>query len=502
MMKKTIFKGSRRAMCAALSALLGAALFMGATSAFAADPTGVAASSTLPADSIASYQIENIIDNDNTTAWVEGVPGNGEGEYFDYFYPSGTLITGGTIKAGYWKSAYLFDANGAPTRITVTAAGKSRTFDIPQIAPTFVTSGSYTYVDANGYQGFTFVFDEPLVSDGAVRITINSVRPGSLCDDTCISELHFTTSEVVKDGDRSIVVPDTLTKRISTMANYLYRWEVGWRDLYAIDLRMDKVNAHTKALLIYEYIYHNAKNDMRILPGTLTDPHTITAQNLESLCISLFGEADPAVINDFAQSIALSYSNGVYEVNSYGDFGDAGNIIFGGATLKGIERGRLVFTGEVRQYDSGAGQYGGYVPVASYTVFAAPNPAGTEPEWHFDELLVDYNEHSFTGDNGGESVPSDLVPGEDYAYIDAGQKQAYSADELADLAVAYYWNHYGVTPQYVEYGYGSDGLIHIHLYNIINLGPEDSHTGTLAWYFVDEYGIGTDIVDNYVDLNA
>ena len=487
---------ARTTVCALAAGLL----CMNAAMAYAADPTNVAASSTLPADSIASYEIQNIIDNNDSTAWVEGAEGDGAGEYFDYFYPAGTILTGGTIKAGYWKSPDHFYNNGAPTQITVTASGVSQTIQIPDIAPQFVTSGNYTYVDYRGYQGLNFTFDTPLVSDGAVRIKMDSVRPGALFSDTCITELHFNTLSVVSDGNVTYQVPDTMIQRLGAEANYLYKWAVNNREVIPATVSMQYVDAHTKAELVYEYIYHTGTNDPRISGGKQGVPYEVSVGAFDSICLGLFGETDPAVTDDFAKTVALSYENGVFLVNSSGDFGDAGPFYFGGAQLTGAENGRLILTGDVKQYDSGVGQYGEYIPVATYTVFAVPNQAGVSPSLRIDQLLVDYKTNTFAGDNGEEVVPIDLVPGQDYAYSDANQAVTYSLEELSDMALAYYEQQYGAVPQYVEAEYGTDGMVQIHLYNMITAGPDDTHTGTLMWYFVDEQGVGTDIVGNYVDL--
>ena len=45
-------------------------------------PWTTGCSSSLPSDTGASYGVDNILDGDASTAWVEGAPGDGTGEFF------------------------------------------------------------------------------------------------------------------------------------------------------------------------------------------------------------------------------------------------------------------------------------------------------------------------------------------------------------------------------------------------------------------------------------
>lgn len=79
------------------------------------------ASSTLPNMSGISYDVGNVMDGNDNTAWVEGVAGDGVGEYIQCVY-NGTgplTIHGLAIKTGYVKSSTTFAENGSVRGLVV-----------------------------------------------------------------------------------------------------------------------------------------------------------------------------------------------------------------------------------------------------------------------------------------------------------------------------------------------------------------------------------------------
>jgi hypothetical protein len=62
-----------------------------------------------------SYYVGNVMDGSNNTAWVEGVSGDGVGEYVQFVYngTSSLTIHGVAIKTGYVKTATSFAENGS-----------------------------------------------------------------------------------------------------------------------------------------------------------------------------------------------------------------------------------------------------------------------------------------------------------------------------------------------------------------------------------------------------
>ncbi|PKL74963.1 MAG: hypothetical protein CVV27_17810, partial [Candidatus Melainabacteria bacterium HGW-Melainabacteria-1] len=73
------------------------------------------ASSTLPDMAGISYYVGNVMDGSNNTAWVEGVVGDGVGEYVQFVYNGTSALTihGLAIKNGYVKTTTSFAENGS-----------------------------------------------------------------------------------------------------------------------------------------------------------------------------------------------------------------------------------------------------------------------------------------------------------------------------------------------------------------------------------------------------
>ena len=245
--------------------------FYSAAEASWIEPLRIEASSTLTGG---NYGVQNIMDHDMRTAWVEGVPGNGQGEFVDYFFEPDTAIIGGMIIPGYYQDEYTFWRNSAPVSITVMSQGVE--------VPVDVSAYSVSYQD--GYQGYRFMLSTPLICDpdyGTLRITISDVREGSAYADTCISELHFMGfPDGQTDLDEQIVenvIPyDDEDEALSglKMIAYLIQRQVmsslgGNYDKTIPDMSItrDTLPADIKALVMYWYEWY-MKSDPRIMrPG-------------------------------------------------------------------------------------------------------------------------------------------------------------------------------------------------------------------------------------------
>ena len=154
-------------------------------------------SSVLPASEYGDYWVRNVGDYNLSTAWVEGVSGNGYGEYIELYIPEGTTVIGASIFPGYLKSEDLFWKNAAPSLLVFSSGGTSTQVDVSSAASSYHTAAS----------GMNVTFQTPLVSDGIIRITVQDIRGGNTYTDTCISELHLVgymasmqPSGVVVDG--------------------------------------------------------------------------------------------------------------------------------------------------------------------------------------------------------------------------------------------------------------------------------------------------------------
>ena len=141
--------------------------------------------SSVPPYELYTYYASYIDDGSLSTAWNEGVPGDGTGEYLELAYPAGTILTGGVIWPGFYDTEELFYQNNAPTSLEISSGGIS----------SIVELGESAAVWQPDFGGFLFKLDREIVSDGTVRVTILGVRAGNTYDDTCISELYFKGRE-------------------------------------------------------------------------------------------------------------------------------------------------------------------------------------------------------------------------------------------------------------------------------------------------------------------
>ena len=122
-----------------------------------------------------------VLDRDPATTWTEGAQDQGYGEYLELYTDNYAVITGGVIYPGYWKNSDLFYKNSAPRQLYIRTGEQEAYLDCTEYASNWY----------DNFGGYHFVFDEPLVSDGTVRVTIAGVRSGWKYSDTCISELRF-----------------------------------------------------------------------------------------------------------------------------------------------------------------------------------------------------------------------------------------------------------------------------------------------------------------------
>ncbi len=130
-----------------------------------------------------NYHSNYIVDGDPKTAWVEGVEGDGIGEWVQLPVTEldATTEVRLRIQNGYQKSKNLYRANARPKIITVelTPSGATKQFELK---------------DERGWQEITM--EQAKGPLRAVTIRIGAVYPGTRYTDTCISdvELYATSS--------------------------------------------------------------------------------------------------------------------------------------------------------------------------------------------------------------------------------------------------------------------------------------------------------------------
>lgn len=142
-----------------------------------------------------TYGPERMFDGKSDTAWTEGVPGDGVGQYIQVFFDKPLPVRGLTVTNGYPKSANLFKWNGRVRELSIaTSAGAASRFtlkDTPR--PQFV----------------------PVPGSGAIawlRLTIRSAYRGDKYRDTTIAEILVDIGGNT-DADYLHIQPPTRPKK-------------------------------------------------------------------------------------------------------------------------------------------------------------------------------------------------------------------------------------------------------------------------------------------------
>ena len=151
----------------------------------------VHASSTLKG----KYAAENVLDDDFSTAWVEGKPGIGKGEWIE-FACDGYSLEAIAILPGYWKSEATLKENSAPTRVLLEIDAVERDFNKSVNTRDTIDIRLLPYfklANTNVAGAVTILkdFGEGDIHPYRIRITILEATTGTKYDDTCISEVYL-----------------------------------------------------------------------------------------------------------------------------------------------------------------------------------------------------------------------------------------------------------------------------------------------------------------------
>lgn len=139
------------------------------------------ASSTLPHQSHNTYSAAMAQDADFRTAWVEGVPGDGVGEYLQCTFAGDAKgpvnFSGISIASGYQKSPATWKDNGRPKQLLMQVNGQD-----------------WARLDLQDTQAVQFfeVRNRALKVGDKMRLVVEAVYPGERFHDTAITE--FTLS--------------------------------------------------------------------------------------------------------------------------------------------------------------------------------------------------------------------------------------------------------------------------------------------------------------------
>lgn len=139
-------------------------------------PRAVSASSILEASNTRDYRATNLLDGDLGTAWNEGAPGPGIGEWVRLEFSRPLVLARLEIANGYQQDEDRFYANGRVKSLEVE-----------------YSNGATQLVDLLDTLGFQAI--DPAVQETEwIKLTIVSVYPHRTWDDTALSEVRVYES--------------------------------------------------------------------------------------------------------------------------------------------------------------------------------------------------------------------------------------------------------------------------------------------------------------------
>ena len=143
------------------------------------------ASSVLQDSSAATYTVNNLLDSDFSTAWVEGKDGVGTGTTITIHLEQPTMVYGMKLFNGYQKSKDLYVQNGRVMNITVTTADQTLAEADLYYQELYDTEGDF---DDYEHPYDNICFKSPVMTD-TITITINQACAGTKYEDTALSEI-------------------------------------------------------------------------------------------------------------------------------------------------------------------------------------------------------------------------------------------------------------------------------------------------------------------------
>lgn len=134
----------------------------------------VSASSALAPQGSSSYEPDNVLDSNNSTAWVEGSADAGLDEWIELGSGTTQKVSSIQISNGYDKSNAVFYANNRVQRVRLD-----------------FSNGTYIYSTLlDGYGAVSQIDLGQAIKTKSLRITILGVYQGTEYNDTCISEIR------------------------------------------------------------------------------------------------------------------------------------------------------------------------------------------------------------------------------------------------------------------------------------------------------------------------
>jgi hypothetical protein len=138
-------------------------------------PASVSATSTLPPVPGITYHASNVLDDDNTTAWCEGVRGNGIGESLTFAFAVPVRLHRIDVVNGYNK--------GGSDQVAYRANARAENVQIGSSAGSRLA----TLRDVRGVQHLPV----PNSATTFVKLTVKSVHAGIRYEDLCLTDIQF-----------------------------------------------------------------------------------------------------------------------------------------------------------------------------------------------------------------------------------------------------------------------------------------------------------------------
>lgn len=152
----------------------------------------IRASSTLASAPHTSYAVENVLDGRSDTAWIEGQPGTGKGEWIEITFKPGAMVKGIGVLNGYTKSPAGLAENGHVRKLRLKGpqSGEGSVWsEVMELSPPKPASARKDWRVAD----LVWVFDAGDIATELkrVRFTIADAAPGTKFSDTAISEVFI-----------------------------------------------------------------------------------------------------------------------------------------------------------------------------------------------------------------------------------------------------------------------------------------------------------------------
>lgn len=139
-----------------------------------------------------SYNVKNLLDESESTAWCEGVKGDGKSQKVSIEFKKPTTIAGILVSTGYAKSKNTFLNNNRVKKFTIKLDTDCFPFEVKRYFYNWATNQDNDIKDprTDMLSPQIITLDKPVTVKHAEFI-IESVISGKKYNDTCIGTLTF-----------------------------------------------------------------------------------------------------------------------------------------------------------------------------------------------------------------------------------------------------------------------------------------------------------------------